>query len=222
MVSHDLRSPLSSVSGIFTLAVTNVYGQMSDQLRTVLGLCDSEMHRLIRLANDLLDIEKVESGGLELSISRCGGQTVVEDALNAVQGQAQSDEVSISLDVEQGMELRCDRDRIIQVLVNLLSNAVKFSPRGENVQLKCYSENAVAVFAVTDNGPGIAREEQNEIFERFKQLAQDQTRTKGVGLGLAICKALVEQHGGTIGVTSELGKGSCFWVRLPQDAAQLG
>src|SRR6202034_985562 len=133
-----LRSPLFSISGIFTLAVTNVYGQMSDQLRTVLGLCDSEMHRLIRLANDLLDIEKVESGGLELAISKCGAQTIADDALNAVQGQARADEITISVDVEEGMELRCDRDRIIQVLVNLLSNAIKFSARGQIVQLKCY------------------------------------------------------------------------------------
>ncbi len=216
MVSHDLRTPLSGATGFVTLLIEGVYGEIPERPKSILKKMESEMHRLIRLANDLLDIEKIESNSLELMVSEANLDDVVPAAINAVKGIAEVKEVNLEQEFDSEADCRLDVDRVIQVLVNLLSNSIKFSEQGQTVILRVVSSAASTRFEVEDAGPGIPSESQNLVFERFKQLEQSSdTRHSGSGLGLHICKSIVAAHGGTIGVRSELGKGACFWFDLP-------
>lgn len=220
MVSHDLRTPLSGTIGYVTLLVEGVYGSIPDKPRGVLLKMESELHRLIRLANDLLDIEKIESNSLELLQEDKKLDDIVPSANNAVRGIAEVKGVELKTEYDSESPCYCDSERVIQILVNLLSNSIKFSQTGQTVTLRAFVENGSSRFEVEDQGPGIPLESQALVFSRFKQLEQDAaTRSSGSGLGLHICKAFVEAHGGTIGVISEPGKGACFWFTLPGKSA---
>jgi signal transduction histidine kinase len=216
MVSHDLRTPLSGTCGFVTLLLEGVYGDLPDRPKSVLVKMESEMHRLIRLANDLLDIEKIESNSLELVLKRTAAEDIAEDAINAVRGIAEVKGVSLNSDCDEDAIFDCDPDRLIQVLVNLLSNAIKYSCKDDTVTLRAVPvENAIK-FEVQDHGPGIPEALLGVVFDRFKQLEQaDATRTSGSGLGLHISKAIIESHHGSIGVDSKEGNGACFWFTIP-------
>lgn len=225
MVSHDMRSPLTSVQMVLTMVLEKVYGPVEPGLEKVLTRVNSEIYRLVRLASDLLDSEKIESGKIDLDVKEHVLKDITDQALNAIQGMSSMLGTSIETEVPENLPIACDADRIIQVLVNFLSNALKYSARGSTVQLRARHiiEGDLIRIEVIDHGPGIAEHEIDTVFEKFKQLAQSgETKRQGAGLGLAICKALVEEHGGNIGVESELGKGSCFFIELPGAAVPAG
>ncbi len=215
IVTHDLRSPLTSVQGSLTLLSVGALGQLPEKAMGVVVLAERNVGRLVSLINDMLDIEKLESGKLEVFPKTVVVEELLERAREAVEDMAKKKEITIEI-VETELVMSLDDDRIAQVLINLLSNAIKFSPEQSNITLSSDKIGDQAEYRVTDMGRGVPKEFVETIFERYVQVkGEDSARGRGTGLGLSICKKFVEAHGGTIGVTSEEGQGSTFWFRLP-------
>jgi signal transduction histidine kinase len=172
------------------------------------------------LINDLLDIEKMESGMLELHVQPTDMSLIIKRSIEAVAGFAQTQGISVFMPDKQKQPVEADADRLVQVIVNLLSNAIKFSTKGESVVVAAETKGSKMRVTILDRGRGVPASMRESIFERFKQVELNDERKKGgSGLGLAICKAIVERHGGTIGVEpGPEGKGSLFWFILPTAA----
>lgn len=221
MVSHDLRTPLTSVQAFFHMLSAGVYGQFTDQGIRKLSAAERNVERLLRLVNDLLDMEKLESGAVELNPENVELAAVVERSVEAVRSFAESGSVALEA-LLPAMKVHVDAERIVQVLVNLLSNAIKYSPAGGKVTVGVdEATNGFVTVRVTDEGPGIPEGHRKAIFERFKQIKDTEAvYKKGSGLGLAIAQQIVRVHGGEIGVDSEEGKGSSFWFTLPRSVAE--
>ncbi len=220
MISHDLRTPLTSILGTFELIGNGAYGKLSDRGQTRVADAEKESQRLIAMINELLDIERLESGNLQLLQENTELQPVLQRSGEAVSVLAAPR--GIKLEISQSNPLvSIDADRIVQVLINLLGNAVKYSPDNGTIKVSAIEENDFVRIEVIDQGPGIPKEDQKMIFERFRQIESKEYRRSGSsGLGLAICAALVESHGGKIGVESEIEKGSRFWFTLPKATLQ--
>lgn len=219
MVSHDLRSPLTSVRAYLSmLNDEELFGPIGpDNLKRIFARIDSELSRLVRLANSLLDLERVESGRLELYMQKRELQSLIDDSLFSMQGAALEKDITLSTEIAtQERTINCDRERIIQVLVNLVSNALKFSPRSSKVTVAVCDFEGGFKFSVQDEGPGIKLEEAGRLFEKFSQLSQDEELLQlGSGLGLSLCKTIVELHGGKIAVETAVEKGALIWFTLP-------
>jgi len=218
MVSHDLRSPLTSLRVSLGLFLNGVFGEQTAKAKIRLGTMDESIDRLIRLINDLLDVEKFEAGQMQLELEQTSTNHLIASAFEAVSGMAEAQKVELNV-VSNDRQLLVDGDRIIQVLVNLLSNAIKFSPQQSEVEVRAFERDGMAEFRVIDHGRGIPADKLESVFERFKQVdAKNAVEKKGTGLGLAICKNIIEAHGGTIGVDSVEGEGSQFWFRVKMPA----
>jgi signal transduction histidine kinase len=216
MVSHDLRSPLMSLDFSLTLIGSGKYGELNEKGLKELSSAEISAKRLIRLINDLLDIEKIESGKLNVLKMPLSFHTLAEHSVDAVRALAVSKEIELVIEGSDDIEFPGDSDRLEQVIINLLGNAIKFSPNNSKVFIRGEEKNSFVEIRVIDSGPGIPAEYKKRIFERFQQVSRGDGKEKeGTGLGLAISRAIVEAHGGTIGVESENGKGSSFWIRLP-------
>jgi PAS domain S-box-containing protein len=214
-VSHELRTPLTSIRGSLSLLSSGVLGDLPDEARDVVAIAERNTLRLIALINDILDLERLESGQLETQIAPTSLRTVAERSIDAVSSFADAQNIFLTSSVPE-VEVMGDGDRLVQVLVNLLSNAVKFSERDSSVELTAEVGNGTVVVRVADHGRGIPPDAIGRLFQRFHQVEASDARQKGgTGLGLAICKGIVEQHGGEIGVESEIGHGSTFWFRVP-------
>ncbi|RKH62166.1 ATP-binding protein [Corallococcus llansteffanensis] len=215
-VSHELRTPLTSIRGSLGLLEGGIVGELPAQALDMVRIARTNTERLIRLINEILDLEKMESGMLELKLQPQTAQDLVEATLSGVQGMAETAHVTLRSDVDGAPQVKGDRDRLIQVLTNLVSNAVKFSPPGASVVVAAaVAADGRVRFSVTDQGPGIPEEKLGRLFGRFQQLDASDTRSKGgTGLGLAISQAIVEQHGGRIDVLSRPGEGSTFHFSL--------
>lgn len=214
VVSHDLRTPLTSMKAFLTSLSNGTYGQLSERGQDVLKSVQSEGERLLRLTADLLDLARLEQGNIVLRPAQHHVSALLERALNAVAGFAEQREIELAAKTVD-IDVCVDADRVVQVLVNFLSNAIKFSPGGSVVSLEAECDTQHVKFNVIDHGRGISPEQQQEIFERFKQ-ARTEDATTGTGLGLAICKMLAEAHNGKVGVESTPGQGSTFWLQLPR------
>ncbi len=214
MVSHDLRSPLTSVQAALTLLKEGVLGELPERAYRKLASAEEDVGRVIKLSNDLLDAQRLSSGKLSLLYDKVSAQKLTADAVETVRTASEQHQVSIDQCVDD-FEVDADGDRLLQVLVNLLSNAIRFSPSGGTIKLNAQQHDGMADFRVSDNGPGIASENHDSIFAKYVQAGQSIPGDSGKGLGLAICKSLVDLHQGTIGVTSELGSGSTFWFVIP-------
>jgi len=214
-VSHELRTPLTSIRGSLGLLSAGVLGPLGPDAAEAVGIAERNAIHLIDLLNDILDLERLENGRMEMEMRPMPIATALARAHDAVRGMAEAQGVAVALEVTDAQVVG-DENRIVQVLVNLLSNAVKFSPRGAAITVCAQEAAGFVEVAVRDRGRGIPRSYQRSIFERFQQVeASDSRKNGGTGLGLAICKTIVEQHGGTIGVESEVGRGSTFWFRVP-------
>ena len=221
MVSHDLRTPLTSIQGFLTLLSTGMYGDLSKTGAENLSIADSNISRLIALINDLLDIEKMESGKLKMELAQVPLANVFQRSVDAIAGFAEQQGIKLVV-VPTQLYAFADSDRLVQVVINLVSNAIKFSPAGGTVRLEAGSADDLVEVRVMDQGRGVPAEFRDSIFERFQQVEASDAKVKGgSGLGLAICRAIVEGHNGIIGVDSEPGKGSTFWFRVPSAAVIL-
>jgi PAS domain S-box-containing protein len=215
-VSHELRTPLTAIRGSLTLLAVGALGKMGDQADKVVKIAERNCLRLINLINDLLDIEKLEAGKLEMVFEDTGVGNIIERSVDSVRAFAEQYGVKIETDKAPETKVRADADRIVQVLVNLLSNAIKYSPRDGVVNVKVEQLASSMRVSIIDHGRGIPPEFIDKVFERFEQVeTMDSKKKGGTGLGLAICRAIVEQHHGRIAVESEVGKGSTFWFEIP-------
>lgn len=218
-VSHELRTPLTSIQGSLDLLAAGVFGPLAEKPREMIQIALRNSTRLIQLINDILDLERLDSGRMEMHFQNTAIRPLFEKAIQSVRGVADRDGIGLTIESADG-EVFADDHRIVQVLVNFLSNAIKFSPPGSAVVISSSRAGGMWQLNVTDRGRGVPPELQDKIFERFQQVDASDSRAKGgTGLGLAICKTIAEQHGGSIGVESSQTAGSTFWVRLPAAVA---
>jgi len=217
-VSHELRTPLTSISGSLGLLASGAGGTMPDHTTRLLRIAHSNCERLVRLVNDILDIEKLESGRLIFHLSKVEVRPLLEQAVKASQGFAESHGVRVRIGTGSiaPVHVRADADRLSQVMTNLLSNAIKFSARDEEVVVTIGTEVDLVRISVQDHGSGIPTEFRSRIFERFAQAGATDTRLKGgTGLGLAIVKQIMERLRGEVSFVDAPGGGTIFSVDLP-------
>ncbi|QLE59483.1 PAS domain S-box protein [Nostoc sp. TCL26-01] len=243
VVSHELRTPLTSISGALDLLASGVLRADSEDAQRMLNIAANNTDRLVRLINDILDIERIESGKVQITPQTCNAADLMNQSLEIIAEMAEQAEVKISVS-SVSAHLWADPDRIIQVFTNLLSNAIKFSPPGSIVSVSGelitgenqhktnrginqgkelttplannISEKRYVLFRVKDQGRGIPDNKLQSIFERFGQVDASDSRQKGgTGLGLAICRSILHHHGGEIWAESTLGEGSTFFFTLP-------
>ena len=217
-VSHELRTPLTSINGALGLIIAGVVGEVPEKVKDLMVVARRNVERLIRMINDMLDIEKIESGRMIFDIQPHNLANVLKLALDSSQAYASQYGVNINLYADtKDANAYIDQDRFIQVIVNLLSNAIKFSSEGGEVKVNLYEELSSWRIDVCDEGLGIPGEFHHIIFKKFSQVDGTNSRKKGgSGLGLSICKPIVEQMGGSIDFSSVEGKGSIFFIMLPK------
>lgn len=216
VVSHELRTPLTSIRGSLGLVKAGAAGVLSDKAQHLIDMAWRNTDRLASLINDILDIDKIESGHFKLELQRQALQPLLEQALEASTGYADTYKVRITLQRPvPELQVEVDAQRLFQVMANLLSNAAKFSPPGSEVRIEARRTGATCRISVHDHGPGISDEFRPRIFQRFSQADGSDGRQKGgTGLGLAISKALVERMGGVIGFDTTPA-GATFYFDLP-------
>jgi len=214
-MSREIRAPIESATQYLKQLLDGSLGPISEEPKTLVEQAGKTLGRLIVLMNDLLSLEASGMIGIGVVPRKCGLAAVIQSAIEAIAPFASKNKIRVEAQ-ETMLEVRADPDRITQVLVNFLSNAVKFSAPDSSVNVSALAVDGLVEVRVMDSGRGVPAHLRDAIFQRFEQVAAtDATEKLGSGLGLPICKEIVELHGGTIGVESEPGKGSTFWFRLP-------
>ncbi|MBX9694956.1 MAG: HAMP domain-containing histidine kinase [Cyanobacteria bacterium] len=217
MVAHDLRSPLAS-SNLLIETILGKRAELTDWVNTRLSRLQGELHRLLRLANTLLDIERIESSKLELDCQAVSAFELVIATFSAVESAAQMAEIKLKSNVEFEDDISLDEDRIVQVLVNLVSNSIRFAPKNSEITLRIVGVNddKSVQFQVIDHGPGVPEAERDKLFKKFSQTSQDPSVKKlGTGFGLYLTDMIVKAHGGDTGYTYSQEEGSCFFFEIP-------
>lgn len=219
MVSHDLRTPMASIQGILDLLRVGALGEISERAQSRVNQAIVSCNRLMDLINGLLDMEKLESGKMDLCPTNISVALLIEQSILSVETFAANHGVTLATSPCE-LEIYADEARLVQVLVNLLSNAIKYSPKGETVHVCVVTDDKTLEIRVADRGRGVPDELKAAIFERFRQVeVTDATQKGGTGLGLAICKAIIELHGGSLGIDDNkeggITQGSVFWFKVP-------
>jgi PAS domain S-box-containing protein len=215
IVSHEMRTPLASIRGALGLLTSGILEDKPDVAQHMLNIAAFDIERLVRLVNDILDLERLGSNKMSLDRQWWDVAEICQQAIATIQPLTVEKQIKIKYMVES-IQIWGDRDRLVQTLVNLLSNAIKFSPPQSQIGLKVDSVIEAIVFQISDRGRGIPPDHLESIFERFHQVdASDSRQMGGTGLGLAICRSIVEQHGGKIWVESVLTEGSTFFFTIP-------
>ncbi len=214
IASHELRTPLTSIKGSLSLLASGVGGELPKKSQRLVSIAENESDRLIRLINDLLDLAKIEARHMTLNRRWTNINELIDKTFESLHGISKQADVNLVRLSNEELEVYLDPDRFQQVLTNLISNALKYSPKGENVVIsyRILPEVKKFLIQVSDKGPGIAKEDQNTIFQKFRQATSAQSPlVKGTGLGLAIVQAVMDQHGGEVGIESIQGEGSSFY-----------
>jgi signal transduction histidine kinase len=216
-MSHELRTPLNAIIGFSEVLQERMFGELNDkQAEYIQDIIGSGRH-LLSLINDILDLSKVEAGRMDLELTLFNLPAALENALTLMKERASRHQIALELEVDGRLgEVAGDERKVKQILLNLLSNAVKFTPEGGRVELRAALADGAVDISVHDTGIGIAPEDQEAIFEEFRQVGgADARQREGTGLGLTLTKRFVELHGGRIWLESEVGKGSTFTFTLP-------
>ncbi len=216
-MSHELRTPLNAIIGFSEVLLERMFGELNPKQAEYLQDIYSSGRHLLSLINDILDLSKIEAGRMELELTRFHLPVALESALTLVRERATRHGITLNFAVDERLgEFVGDERKIKQILLNLLSNAVKFTPEGGQVSVKAVPADGSVEISVSDTGIGIAPEDQEAIFEEFRQVGSDYShKREGTGLGLTLTKKFIEMHGGKIWVKSEVGKGSTFIFTLP-------
>jgi K+-sensing histidine kinase KdpD len=231
IVSHELRTPMTTIKGNVQLARLrmrsslqevpadmDVLRNMLEDVQTMLARAERQVNVQNRMVSDLLDISRLEADKLELRLARCDLATIVRETVEDQRSVTPTRTVQLELEEEETAPIIADAERIGQVISNYLSNALKYSPANRPVEVQLKKEVSMVRVFVRDEGPGLTHSEQERIWERFYQvegIKRQRGSSVGLGLGLHICRAIVEQHQGEVGVESTKGNGSTFWFTLP-------
>ncbi len=216
-MSHELRTPLNAIIGFSEVLLQHLFGELNDKQNEYVEDVLSSGRHLLSLINDILDLSKVEAGRMELELAKFDLPLAIENSLTLLRERATSHGISLQREVDKRLgDFVGDERKFKQILLNLLSNAVKFTPEGGRVEVKAVMADGSVEISVNDTGVGIAPEDQEAVFEEFRQVGSQYTQKReGTGLGLTLTKKFVEIHGGKIWVESEVGKGSTFTFSLP-------
>ena len=218
IVSHELRTPLTAIRGALGLILGGAIGKAPQKMNELIKIADDNTLRLLRIINDILDIDKIESGVIEYVFDNITVMELIDKAVTNNSGYAQ--QYDVTLKVTERLDDACinaDSNRLMQVLDNLVSNAIKFSPKNETVELSVTRHGGNIRIAVSDHGPGIPAEFQDKLFDKFTQADFSNTRgVSGAGLGLNIAKAVIEHHNGQINFHTQKNVGTTFFFDLPE------
>jgi len=215
-MSHELRTPLNAIIGFSEVLNERMFGELNEKQEEYLKDIYASGQHLLSLINDILDLSKIEAGRMELELADFSLPASIDNALILVRERASRRGIRLgsAIDDRVGM-IRGDERKVKQVLLNLLSNALKFTPEGGRIDVRARIYDGMAEISVADTGVGIAPEDQEAIFEEFRQVGTADKKVEGTGLGLALSRKFIELHGGQIWVKSDPGKGSTFSFTLP-------
>jgi signal transduction histidine kinase len=215
-MSHELRTPLNAIIGFSEVLTERMFGELNEKQDEYLKDIHASGQHLISLINDILDLSKIEAGRMELELTDFDLPTALDNALMLVRERAQRRSLNLYKEVDAGVgQIQGDERKIRQVVLNLLSNAIKFTPEGGRIEVAAMSRNGLVEVSVSDTGIGIAPEDQEKVFEEFRQVGTAEKKAEGTGLGLTLCRKFIELHGGKIWLTSERGVGSTFTFTIP-------
>ncbi|MEH2040025.1 ATP-binding protein [Nostoc sp.] len=215
IVSHELRTPLTAIRAALGLLQTGIYDKKPDKFKRMIEIAAIDSDRLVRLVNDILDLERLESDRAVLEKTTCNAADLIQQAVAGLQAIANQQNITFQIHPTNA-QVWAAADAIVQTLTNLLGNAIKFSPADSTITLSVQQQTDRVLFQITDRGRGIPADKLEAIFGRFQQVDASDSRTKGgTGLGLAICRSIIDRHGGQIWAESTLGVGSTFFFTLP-------
>lgn len=222
IVSHELRTPLTAIRAALGLLQTGIYDTKPDKFKRMIEIAAIDSDRLVRLVNDILDLERLESGRAVLEKTTCDAADLIQQAVAIMQAIANQQNITFKIHPSNA-QVWAATDAIVQTLTNLLGNAIKFSPADSTITLSVQQQTNCVLFQITDQGRGIPADKLEAIFGRFQQVDASDSRTKGgTGLGLAICRSIIDQHGGQIWAESTLSVGSTFFFTLPLPGNSAG
>jgi signal transduction histidine kinase/putative methionine-R-sulfoxide reductase with GAF domain len=222
-MSHELRTPLNAVIGFSEVLAERMFGDLNEKQEEYLKDIHASGQHLLSLINDILDLSKIEAGRMELELTDFHLPAALDHALTLVRERAARRGIALQTNVDERLgQIQADERKIRQVVLNLLSNAIKFTPEGGRIAVGAVLRDGFVEVSVSDTGVGIAPEDQEAVFEEFRQVGTAEKKAEGTGLGLTLCRRFVELHGGRIWVTSQVGIGSTFTFTLPLALDQAG
>jgi signal transduction histidine kinase len=215
-MSHELRTPLNAIIGFSEVLGERLFGELNEKQEEYLKDIHASGQHLLSLINDILDLSKIEAGRMDLELTDFHLPTALDNGLTLVRERAGRRGIALQMTTDEGLEyIRADERKIKQVLLNLLSNAIKFTPEGGRIEVRARQVDGSVEIAVTDSGVGIAPEDQEAIFEEFRQVGTADKKVEGTGLGLALSRKFIELHRGRIWVESQVSEGSTFTFTIP-------
>jgi signal transduction histidine kinase len=215
-MSHELRTPLNAIIGFSEVLSEKMFGELNEKQEEYSKDIHASGQHLLSLINDILDLSKIEAGRMELELSDFHLPTALDSALTLVRERAGRRSIALHLSVDERLgQIQADERKVRQVVLNLLSNAIKFTPEGGRIEVMAAPKDGIVEVSVSDTGVGIAPEDQEAVFEEFRQVGTADKKVEGTGLGLTLCRKFIELHGGKIWVKSQLGAGSTFTFTIP-------
>ena len=215
-MSHELRTPLNAIIGFSEVLTDRMFGELNEKQEEYLRDIYASGTHLLSLINDILDLSKIEAGRMELELTEFHLPTAIENALMLVRERAGRRSIALHTNIDARLgQIQADERKVRQVVLNLLSNAIKFTPEGGRIEVGAVPKDGFVEVSVSDTGIGIAPEDQEAVFEEFRQVGTAEKKAEGTGLGLTICRKFIELHGGRIWVKSQLGAGSTFTFTIP-------
>jgi signal transduction histidine kinase len=215
-MSHELRTPLNAVIGFSEVLLQRMFGELNDKQDEYLQDIYASGQHLLSLINDILDLSKIEAGRMELEMTDFDFPTALDNTLTLIRERAGRRGIALHLSIDERLgQMRADERKVRQIVLNLLSNAIKFTPEGGRIEVAAVPRDEFVEVSVSDTGIGIAPEDQEAVFEEFRQVGTAAKKVEGTGLGLALSRKFIELHGGRIWVQSQLGIGSTFTFTIP-------